>query len=429
MTRLFQAIAGIFSFETLFVLYLFAGQYKKDETLTYYFNPPDLTPVLLAATVVAGLYIFIVNKFEINRQSLGIMSIYLVFCCYAGLSLSWSVSSEYGMTKVLYLGCQNFWNLIAAAIIIVPNSQRLSRLMFGIFIMSLIYIVISLAYLQHGGNEPISVTGGTTYDGVSFVIGSGIPVLVCYMMDYSKTGFTRSISFILCGIYFIVLLFIGHRGFLIVTVLSLVFLVIYSKYNALSSNFKVPFNNIYILILILTLIGSIIIIQLSGIEARTISRMEGLSSPTKDNSSLVRMAYYKDAFNIWMDHPIFGAGIGSFPVMTGAGDTRGYPHNLVLELLVELGLVGLLIYALFLFYGVKMLFKILFIESPQSFFVFMVFMTSFMDAFISSDITDHRFMMLALGLMTFPQVASQKAGISQDYGSCYRNLNQQIKSY
>jgi O-antigen ligase len=415
MNRMVQKISGLFSFETLFVLYLFAGQYKKDETLLHYFNPPDLTPIMFAATAGVGLFIFCINKFEINKQALGLITIFLSFVCYAGISLSWSSSLDYGKTKIIYLGCQNLWNLVAAAIIIVPNRQRLNRLMFGILIMSLIYVVMSLAVIGRGGTEVAMDTNGVGYDGMSFVISSGIPVLVCYMIDYSRSRSDRTLSFGLCSFYFIILLFVGHRGFLVSSVIGMLFLLILSRYNPVSSQHKVMISKSHIIISIFILITAIGVLQFAGIEAATISRMEGLSSPTQDDSSSTRLVFYKEAFRIWTEHPIFGSGIGSFPVIMGIGDIRGYPHNFILEVLAELGLVGLLIFGFLLFSGVKLLLKNLFANSPQSFFVFLVFMTSFVEALISSDITDHRLMMLALGLTTFPQVKTLTSGIASTY--------------
>lgn len=45
--------------------------------------------------------------------------------------------------------------------------------------------------------------------------------------------------------------------------------------------------------------------------------------------------------------PIFGYGIGSYGVITNGIDERSYPHNIFLEIIVELGLFG---FAIFLFY-------------------------------------------------------------------------------
>ncbi|UHQ98899.1 hypothetical protein HYG81_24345 (plasmid) [Natrinema zhouii] len=48
-----------------------------------------------------------------------------------------------------------------------------------------------------------------------------------------------------------------------------------------------------------------------------------------------------------IDAPIFGHGIGSFGVLYVGEDIRSYPHNIVLELGVEGGLVAVILFAAF----------------------------------------------------------------------------------
>ncbi len=113
---------------------------------------------------------------------------------------------------------------------------------------------------------------------------------------------------------------------------------------------------------------------------------------------------------MWSQNPFFGSGIGSFPIAVGLGDKRMYPHNIFLEIAAELGVVGLVIFAFFLLYGVKRLIQNFFSNYPYSIFVLMVFAMNFFDALIGGDITDHRLMMVSLGLMMmFTQKAAQMA--------------------
>jgi O-antigen ligase len=417
MDRIFQAISGIFSFETLFVLYLFAGQYKKDDIFKHYLNIPDLTPVLFAASVALGLFILIVKKLEIKRQSFILLFTFLMFICYSGLSLSWSNGLEYGATKTMYLGFQNFWNLIAATIIIVPDQQRMRRLMFGLLLVSIYYAGMSLIFIMSSGSEgPIGVAG-SNYDGVAFIICAGISVLICYIMDSSQNRIARVSSVVLCCIYFLILLFVGHRGYLISTVLAMVALVFLILNNQRSYKNNISISKNYIIFLILSLLSMIVILQLSGKEAITVSRLLLLSEPSQHSSSLTRLVYYKEAFRIWTQHPIFGSGIGSFPILIGLGNIREYPHNFILEILAELGLVGLLIYGLLLVLGVRMLLKNLYTNFPLTVFVFLLFMSSFTEALFSSDISDHRLLMLSLGLMMLPEKIDEVYDRPQAHGS------------
>jgi O-antigen ligase len=69
-----------------------------------------------------------------------------------------------------------------------------------------------------------------------------------------------------------------------------------------------------------------------------------------------RIRLWRTALRIWWDHPIFGAGLGSFKTqfplykVPGFYMATGHPHNDFLNILVHSGIVGL---AAFLFIGVR----------------------------------------------------------------------------
>lgn len=408
MKRIFSGISGIFSFETIFVLYLFAGQYKQDEIFMRYFPHVDLTPALMLLSVIIGVYIFLANKMEIKKEPYVLLFIFLTFLCYTGLSLSWSRSYEYGATKTLYLAFQNGWNIIAAAIIIAPDPRRLRRFMFALLIISLIYVVMSILFITTAGNKGPVEFGKTHYDGVSYVISMGLAVLIFYLIDPSQNKLARVSSFALCCTYFVILLFVGHRGSFLATVIVAVAIVFLQPKKSRASNIEVNIRKKHIIFLMVFLISIMFVLPLlSEQEPVTLDRLLLLSEPTEHNSSLTRLIFYKKAFQIWSQNPFFGSGIGSFPIAVGWPDKRLYPHNIVLEILAELGLVGLVIFGLFLFYGVRMLIRNFFSNYPLSIFVFMVFVMTFFDALIGGDISDHRLMMVAMGLMMFPEKTAQ----------------------
>lgn len=425
MKRIFQSLSGILSFETLFLLYLFAGQYKREELLKQSFSPPDLTPVLFVASVIIGVLIFIINKMKISKQSFIMIFTFMIFICYTGLSLSWSKGNEYGTIKTIYLGFQNFWNLIAAAIIIAPDPKRLRRLMFGFVIVSMIYAGMALTFLLHSGSEGPIELSVTNYDGVSLIICTGIAVLICYIIDTSKSIINRVSSLVLCCIYFIILLFVGHRGYLISTVFAMG-AVVFIIPNTSNSFGNISINKRPIIIILLLLISFMVILPLIGNEPITMSRLALLSEPSQHSSSSTRLMYYKEAFHMWAQHPLFGSGIGSFPIIIGLGDIREYPHNVILEILAELGLVGLLIFGLLLFFGLRILVKNFFTNTPLTLFIFLLFTISFIESLFSSDISDHRLLILSLGLMMLPQKTKSIYDESQESSLILAEVSQVV---
>jgi O-antigen ligase len=68
---------------------------------------------------------------------------------------------------------------------------------------------------------------------------------------------------------------------------------------------------------------------------------------------MVRVEMIKVSLSGWASSPILGTGPGDFAVqMTGYTMMR-YPHNLILEVLNELGLIGLIPYLVLLYYGFR----------------------------------------------------------------------------
>lgn len=70
---------------------------------------------------------------------------------------------------------------------------------------------------------------------------------------------------------------------------------------------------------------------------RRFSKMENL----EDNSTLERLELFWVSFKIFLDYPLFGAGLGQFPIASGRDL---YAHNELGELIGTTGLIGTLIY-------------------------------------------------------------------------------------
>lgn len=86
----------------------------------------------------------------------------------------------------------------------------------------------------------------------------------------------------------------------------------------------------------------IILIVLFSMESTWLSRLQTITM--EDNSS--RIVLWEAALDIWRDYPILGAGPGSFLTVSEAYLDRytghATPHNLVLSIAAELGLVGMI---------------------------------------------------------------------------------------
>ena len=72
-----------------------------------------------------------------------------------------------------------------------------------------------------------------------------------------------------------------------------------------------------------------------------------------------RVVNSKIAFQVFLNHPFFGAGIGSFSEYAAkieGIERMKYPHNLPLEIISEMGLTGFILFAFMIGYAFKQLF-------------------------------------------------------------------------
>jgi hypothetical protein len=128
--------------------------------------------------------------------------------------------------------------------------------------------------------------------------------------------------------------------------------------------------------------------------------LEGLD----EQSLMVRVDHLTTSYNLIFHHAkgfLFGYGWGSYGIVSGGSDERWYPHNMILEIWVETGLVGLVLFLIFLIYTCRRNFK----NNPFSW----VFLFLFLNVMKSSSLVDLR---LFFGFLAIVEVYSKRKVIS-----------------
>lgn len=95
-------------------------------------------------------------------------------------------------------------------------------------------------------------------------------------------------------------------------------------------------------------LGAIFIYLGLQLQLRTVMRLLNFASTMTDTTG--RSWLFNKALMLASEHPIFGAGFASFhSTALNIEDIGNYPHNILLEILAETGVVGLAVYLAFLF--------------------------------------------------------------------------------
>jgi O-antigen ligase len=107
----------------------------------------------------------------------------------------------------------------------------------------------------------------------------------------------------------------------------------------------------------------------------------------KSGGVVVRITLWDIAIKMFLDNYIFGAGLGGFETnfYSTLGAQLHYPHNIILEVLSELGIIG---FILFCIVFVLTLLKL----KNYSIKIFILFLFSFYLALFSKDLSSNPFL-------------------------------------
>lgn len=102
-------------------------------------------------------------------------------------------------------------------------------------------------------------------------------------------------------------------------------------------------------------------------------------------------------------------------------DFRDYPHNLFIEVMVELGGIGLLLLALLI--GITIRYAILILKSAQSerwIVLVMIFIAMLFNVTVSGDIPDNRAFFAVIGLLPVITKAGLLAAREEEHSIAHR---------
>ena len=354
-----------FSFEALLSLYVLSGLLKS--ILEYYEIKQfiDLSLLSFVALVVSFLIEVVKNglKLKINKNTIVLIGIWIAFYCWILISLFYTPSTQYAYTKTF-----KFLTNIVFILILVRgkiNLQLFIRISLFISLVIMIwYIPLRFLYLTDNSPKGYWFTREfmSMYLYLSMTLGLFIITILTSNITISKSN---SISLFIIAASILGIILMGARGPLLFLIIILLLYSLKQQkiYTTVSiKNLFLSFFAILILISFIVLFKD----QVNELLRASFQRMsllfKGFSSNSHDFGVSVneRFLLLKQAVNIIFSSPlntIFGTGIGSFGLLTLGEDIKEYPHNFILEIWCELGLVGLSIFVLlmvFIFRKIKL---------------------------------------------------------------------------
>ena len=397
-------VSTFVSFEALFVLFLTAGRYKADPRFQWIAEwiSIDLTALFLLLSVAAAGMVVLGRQYRFPAGLPAFLLLTSLLFGYAFLSRLWTPGAQYAATKSLHIAVLTTWSIVGCGVVIASDRCRLRRFLLLIVLFAIWLSVESLICYRQGPGGSISALGGN-YLGLGRVIGLAAIVVFAHGLFIARTTTVRALCFALFGFFFLVLLILGGRMPLMATAAGALVpagLVMFSMVQ------KTPRRGmwLYLALLLGAGLGAAHLFGLGESAPQTLRRIMVLFDPQAGTSAMSRMDGFHAAPESIQSRPVFGHGIGSWPILYLKMDVRSYPHNLILETLVELGLCGLLLLGALILCALRRLGTITRISrDPLRIMVLMLFVNVLCNAMVSGDIPDNRLMFGVLGLMFFPK--------------------------
>lgn len=322
---------------------------------------------------------------------------FLVFASVISLSFFYTASPDYGADKLwrfLIFGSLAF--LAPFALMKSEDDFRdftIGGVMFGVA------LAVSSLRFSHQGR--IGPQQNIVHIGVGQVIGLAILLLIFYRAANRRL---RALTLLAC----IPLLAFGlgsaeARGPALAVVIALAIYVALPSWAA----YAIPRKRILIGLLLVAAMTTFVLstywfrgVAESRFQSKTTELIQILKgSPRVQGSATERLVFYRAAPGEFLRRPLFGLGIGGWSMGYFHQDTRLYPHNLLLEVGLEEGIVGLA--ALFAFLGIVFFaFKKNAVEVAHHFpALFPALVYLFLLTMFSGDIVENRFLWFGCGMV------------------------------
>jgi len=411
LSRFFLAL---FSFEFVFILFLFSGQYKADPRFDWI--PYDATVFWGLVNVAQSILLVVKPGFKINQAGLPVVFFGVLFAIYTIASLSWGEGVNYATYKAAYISTIGAWCLCAGALIISSTTIRLVRF-FRILVLFSAWIAIEcvLFYSQNArfGNvvQVHAMAEEGAYIGLGRVVcGGGLVCAVMWLFGcLPGWGLWRSRLLTLVVLSFFVgsAAIAGARGPVAAAVLAVAFVCFALSQGKSEITLRKKFLRVGVVLLVCWMLAygiQILIGDLPLVIRRFLAFADASEYFDASGASYSRIELFIEAFWAWIERPIFGHGIGSFPVIWANLDERLFPHNLVLELLCELGLIGLLLFIALPLSALAVRGRGLGASDIRLKTVVIALAAyTFANSMTSGDLPDNRVIFLAIGLLAFRQ--------------------------
>ena len=387
----------IFKFPEIgFTIFLLTG-ILKDITQSF---PIDFTLLIFILTLFSMLYKLVTKQYKIHFSNKYVF-LFFLFVSMLLISNLYTKSPDSGFLKTIRFSVFNtFLFLGGISMGLTPKTRmRFLRILhFLIFIYSLIYVyflknMIGMNFKELANYHlRLSLVGNPIGVGRIFSVLSLISIICLF---YEKNKY-KKIFYILSTILglFITISTNSRGPFFALIISILIYLFFFTKVNRRKIVYALILVSLLFTVIFTLLPESLVSryklfgekeVHISGKQARVFSTFKE------------REHFLSQSINYLKNNPeklIFGIGVSEFSYISANREGKLYPHNIFMEIILELGIVGLILFILpFLFLLNDFIItknKINNEENRQIILWIMLIILFFLNAQVSGSINDNR---------------------------------------
>lgn len=384
-----------------FALFLLAGYFKADPRLAFIQNHIDVTLLFFGLSISVFVYHGFRNLFAIkiprNFFWMAVLYILLASCLVGGLLYTQGI--EYGSDKAIRFISLTGWAFFGG-VLLITDFISLRHFLWALLAISATMAIDAL--LGYQGVTWIGFTNAFGGDHISLgrTCGLGLLTLIVFFLPTEKKLWIRSILSAIAVLLLWAILSSVALGPMLSLILSLI------AFFMLSMRFlpRAKMDRFALQLIVVVLFAAIIIASAGQeffptLEYRAQNIMAG-----KDASSTSRLYLYPAAFDLWAKSPILGGGTGQFGVAVTGDDVQAYPHNIIVEVAAETGLLGVLVLIAMIGFAFSNGFIHLCAQEGLSRIVSRYLLVaccfSLLNAMVSYDINGNKMLFTFMGLLT-----------------------------
>jgi O-antigen ligase len=361
----------------------------------------EITATFYSISIIIAIIGLLLRHYKQHLVFMDIM-IFLFLVWLAVSFLIFSSDNSAALKKLLY-GPVLFIAPFCAGRLF-HNSSEWKRFADYVLILSKILLVIFVIEMITSHNQQVRLTvisfGNGTYENPILV---GATFSMAFLVLYNRLPATTSFWSVLHSFswllgFLFMMIKAASRGVLFSLILSILLLHILRGIR-LKQALGILATVVFALLMFVNLPHDTI-----NFYSSTFNVLDNADKFDSTNSASIRLALWKMALQKISANPIVGSGFAQSDMSENLGYTSDpiYPHNIFLEVAVELGLIGVILFTIPLFIGIKRAYYSFQYVNPAKGIdvdlVLLLFVFSFIEAQLSGFLTNQAQLLFMMGI-------------------------------